>query len=86
MARVGSDEVVVDGVTGVLVRNGPPAELGAALASLLADPGLRRRQGAAGRCRYLANSTRDRMALETTAVYERLLQASAGPALTGSRT
>jgi glycosyltransferase involved in cell wall biosynthesis len=82
---VGSDEVVVDGVTGALVRYGRPAELGAALATLLADPGLRRRQGAAGRCRYLANFTRDRMALETAAVYEGLLQASARPALSGSQ-
>jgi glycosyltransferase involved in cell wall biosynthesis len=81
---VGSEEVVVDGVTGALVPFGRPTELGAALAALIADPRLRRRQGAAGRCRYLAGFTRDRMAADTAAVYEGLLRASAQPALTGS--
>ncbi|SFT96818.1 Glycosyltransferase involved in cell wall bisynthesis [Geodermatophilus amargosae] len=81
---VGSEEVVVDGVTGALVPFGRPAELGAALAELLADPALRRRQGAAARRRYLAGFTRDRMAQETAAVYAELLQTAAQPALTGS--
>jgi glycosyltransferase involved in cell wall biosynthesis len=71
---IGSEEVVVDGVTGALVRPGDPAALGAALGRLLADPGLRRRQGAAGRCRYLAGFTRARMAADTTAVYESTLR------------
>ncbi|MBM7808230.1 glycosyltransferase involved in cell wall biosynthesis [Geodermatophilus bullaregiensis] len=83
---VGSEEVVVDGVTGALVPFGRPAELGAALAALIADPGLRRRQGAAGRRRYLAGFTRDRMAADTAAVYDGLLRASTQPALTGSRS
>ncbi len=83
---VGNEEVVVDGVTGALVPFGRPAELGAALATVLTDPGLRRRQGAAGRRRYLAGFTGDRMASETAAVYEGLLRAAARPALTGSRT
>lgn len=83
---VGSDEVVVDGVTGALVPFGRPAELGARLAELLADPGLRRRQGAAGRCRYMAGFSHDRMVTETAAVYERLLGAAARPALSGTRT
>ncbi len=83
---VGSSEVVVDGGTGALVRFGRPSELGAALAELLADPELRRRQGAAGRRRYLARFTRDRMAQETAAVYEELLQAAVRPVLTGSRS
>jgi glycosyltransferase involved in cell wall biosynthesis len=83
---VGSEEVVVDGVTGALVPFGRPAALGAALAELLADPALRRRQGAAARRRYLAGFTRDRMAAETAAVYAGLLQPTATPALTGSWT
>ena len=83
---VGSDEVVMDGVTGALVPFGRPAELGAALRALLADPELRRQQGAAGRCRYLAGFTRDRMAADTAAVYEDLLWAPARPALVGIRT
>jgi glycosyltransferase involved in cell wall biosynthesis len=83
---VGSEEVVVDGVTGALVPFGRPAELGAALAALLADPLLRRRQGTAARRRYSACFTRDRMARETAAVYEELAQTVARPALTGSAT
>ena len=81
----GNEEVVVDGVTGALVRFGRPAELGTALATLLADAGLRRRQGAAGRCRYLANVTRDRMAMDTAAVYDALLRSADRRATVGSR-
>ena len=45
----GVPEAVVDGVTGILVPPGDRSALTAALARLLADPGLRRRLGAAGR-------------------------------------
>src|SRR3546814_16396967 len=41
-------ELVADGVTGVLVPTANPAALAAALARLLAEPGERRRLGAAG--------------------------------------
>ncbi|WP_100498373.1 glycosyltransferase family 4 protein [Geodermatophilus chilensis] len=71
---IGTEEVVADGVTGALVRPGDPAALGAALERLLADPALRRRQGAAGRRRYLACFTRERMAGDTAAVYESVLR------------
>jgi glycosyltransferase involved in cell wall biosynthesis len=67
---IGTEEVVEDGVTGALVRPGDPADLEAALARSLADPALRRRQGDAGRRRYLACFTRERMARDTAAVYE----------------
>ena len=70
---IGTAEVVDDGVTGALVRPGDPAALGAAVARLLADPGLRRRQGAAGRRRYEARFTRERMAERTAEVYESVL-------------
>nr|WP_275585857.1 glycosyltransferase family 4 protein [Geodermatophilus sabuli] len=73
----GTEEVVADGVTGALVRYGDPAALCAALARLLGDPSLGRRQGAAGRARYLARSTRERMARETAAVYESVLASAA---------
>jgi glycosyltransferase involved in cell wall biosynthesis len=66
---IGSEEVVEDGVTGALVRPADPAALGHALARMLADPDLRRRQGAAGRRWYLAGFTRERMARDTAAVY-----------------
>ena len=71
---IGSEEVVDDGVTGALVRPADPAALAAALGRLLADPDLRRRQGAAGRRRYLACFTRERMARDTAAVYEAALR------------
>lgn len=70
---IGSSEAVDDGVTGMLVRPADPAALGAALARLLADPTLRRRQGTAGRRRFQERFTRSRMAARTTAVYESVL-------------
>jgi glycosyltransferase involved in cell wall biosynthesis len=70
---IGSTEVVDDGVTGALVRPGDAAALATAAARLLADPVLARRQGAAGRRRYEERFTRDRMAAETTAVYDSVL-------------
>jgi glycosyltransferase involved in cell wall biosynthesis len=49
-SRVGGvPELVVDGETGLLVPPGDPAAMAAALGRLLADAGLRRRLGAAGR-------------------------------------
>jgi glycosyltransferase involved in cell wall biosynthesis len=71
---IGSEEVVEDGVTGALVRPADPTALGEALGRLLADPDLRRRQGAAGRRRYLAGFTRERMARDTAALYEAALR------------
>jgi glycosyltransferase involved in cell wall biosynthesis len=67
---IGSEEVVVDGVTGALVPRGAPAALAGAIADLLADPELRRRQGLAGRRHQQAHFTRERMAADTLAVYE----------------
>jgi glycosyltransferase involved in cell wall biosynthesis len=72
---VGTEEVVVDGVTGALVRRDDPAALAAAIGALLADPERRRAQGAAGRRRYRSCFTRERMAADTAAVYEDALRA-----------
>ena len=47
----GLKEVVVDGVTGLLVEPGNAAELAEAICRLAADPGLRRRLGAGARAR-----------------------------------
>ncbi len=69
----GSAEVVVDRGTGFLVPRGEPAALAAAIGELLADSGLRRRHGAAGRARYLERYTSARMAAETLAVYDEVL-------------
>lgn len=45
----GAPETVVEGTTGTVVEGRRPAEVARAIERLLADPGLRRRQGAAGR-------------------------------------
>ena len=51
----GVRELVAEGESGLLVRNGKPDELGAALAFLIADPSLRLQFGAAGRARAEAH-------------------------------
>lgn len=76
---IGSEEVVVDGQTGLLVRPRDPAALSAAVGRLLADPALRRGYGSAGRRRYRERFTSARMATQTAAVYEQVLQQAAAP-------
>ncbi len=66
---IGTAEVVVDGVTGLLVRPRDSPALGAALTRLLVDPGLRNRLGDAGRQRYLQHFTSAHMARRTSEVY-----------------
>jgi len=82
---IGSSEVVVDGVTGLLVPAGDAPALGAALAQLLADPALRTRLGRAGRHRYLDQFTRQRMAEQTRAVYAAVLESVAAAPAGGTR-
>ena len=71
---IGSEEVVADGQTGLLVPPQDPAALGRALTMLLADVELRERYGEAGRQRYREHFTSHRMAEQTTAVYEQVLR------------
>jgi glycosyltransferase involved in cell wall biosynthesis len=74
-SRVGAlEDVVTDGVTGLLCPPGEPLALAAALERLADDPGLRARLGAAARERVLAEHTWDRVVARTLA-----LAASAGP-------
>jgi glycosyltransferase involved in cell wall biosynthesis len=73
----GCTEVVVDGVTGLLVPPEDPPALAAAIARLLADPALGRRMARAGRLRYLESFTSASMAARTAAVYERELARAA---------
>lgn len=65
----GIPEVVVDGVTGLLVPPGDAAALRSAVERLLADPVLRRRMGREGRRRVAAQCARDRVAEATLQVY-----------------
>jgi len=72
---IGTDEVLADGTTGLLVPPEDPPALAQALHRVLSDPSLGARYGRAGRARYLAHFTSQRMAAETKAVYERALRA-----------
>ncbi len=77
-SRVGGlQEVVADGVTGLLVAPGDPAALAAALARILDNPELGRRMGRAGRARAEAMFSRLAMVSQMEALYRRLLGARA---------
>jgi glycosyltransferase involved in cell wall biosynthesis len=68
----GCREVVEDGVTGRLVPVRDPAALGSAIAGLVGDADLRRRMGAAGRRKALAEFDQQRVIDRTLDVYSRL--------------
>lgn len=74
----GTGEAVRDGETGYLLARGDVAGWRARLAALLDAPGERARLGAAGRARYAAHFTLERMAEETAAVYAAALKARTG--------
>jgi glycosyltransferase involved in cell wall biosynthesis len=71
-AAGGIPEAVEDGVNGRVVPVRDPAALAAALVELLEDPARRASLGRAGRERFLARFTADRMVEETLAVYREL--------------
>ena len=66
----GVAEAVADGQTGFLVERGDVSALRTRLHSLLHDPALRRKMGAAGRQRYEAAFTLEHMLRKTLAVYQ----------------
>lgn len=69
---IGSDSAEIPhvlGEAGLLVPEGQPDALRAALARLLADAELRQELGRRGRARVLANYTNERIAEETVRVY-----------------
>lgn len=74
----GTAEAVIDGVTGVLVPSGEPAELAPALASLLRDSDRGRALGLAGRLRVEERFTVMQMQEAYLKLYERLLAGRAG--------
>ena len=71
----GTIDVVTDGATGLLTAPESVEQLTAALHTLLADPGLRQRMGAAGRRRVEAEFSLAATVAATTALYESLLAA-----------
>jgi len=68
----GNGEVVVDGVTGLLVPPGDPAALADALGALLGDPARARALGEAARARYLEEFTHARMVERYEALLDEL--------------
>jgi glycosyltransferase involved in cell wall biosynthesis len=69
----GTSEVIVDRVTGRLVEPGDAAGLAEAVIEAVSSPGRARQWGAAGRHRVEREFTAARMARETAALYEELL-------------
>ena len=70
----GNPEVVVDGVTGLLVPPSDPDALAEAIVRLLRDPALRRRMGRAGRRRVEEHFNIEETVRRTEEVYTTLLQ------------
>ena len=75
-AAGGITELVVDGETGLLVAPGDAEALGAALARVIAEPGMAARLGAAALARAPRFSIENTVA-RTLAVYERVMSAPA---------
>ncbi len=71
----GNPEVVVDGKTGLLVPPKNPKALARAILRLLANPGLARSLGEAGRVRVESEFTLEKMVARMEALYDRLLAA-----------
>jgi glycosyltransferase involved in cell wall biosynthesis len=69
----GNREVVLPGETGLLVRVRDPAALAAAMRTVLTNPALARRFGAAGQARVAATFAIDRTVRAYEAIYEELL-------------
>jgi glycosyltransferase involved in cell wall biosynthesis len=71
----GTPEVVVDGVTGLLVPPHDPDALAKGIACLLRDLDLRRKMGRAGRERVKRRFAMKQMVRQTQTLYEHLLRA-----------
>ena len=69
----GTLEVVVDGVTGLLVPPGDPDALAQSITRLLCEPDLRHKMGQAGRERVVNHFSVERTVEQNTRLYEHLL-------------
>jgi glycosyltransferase involved in cell wall biosynthesis len=65
-------EVVVEGLTGLLVEPRDDGAMAAAIVRLLRDRALRREMGTAGEARVHEQFSSERMVQETLAVYQRV--------------
>lgn len=74
----GTPEVVVDGVTGLLVPPRDPAALAQAIATVLRDADVRRRMGEAGRERVERCFSLEEMVRRTEDLYEELIREKIG--------
>lgn len=70
----GTDEAVVDGVTGILVPPADPAALSAAIRRILDDPGAAAHLGAAGRQRVVSSFSTRRMVGAIEEVYREVFR------------
>ena len=75
-SRLGSlADLVEDGVTGLVVAPGDPADLARAVARILDDPQAARRMGDAARAAYLRDWTEDSTTTALLAIYDKALAA-----------
>lgn len=66
-------EAIVDNVTGLVLSQGRPGELAAALRELVAQSFRCESMGSAGRCRALSRFTWDRVALDALNIYRQIV-------------
>ncbi|MGN6167549.1 MAG: glycosyltransferase [Solirubrobacteraceae bacterium] len=74
----GTDELINDGVTGLLVRPGDHSALVQALARLVSDPELRRTLGRRAQKRAVSEFEAEAMARRVMRVYDKLLEGGEG--------
>lgn len=82
----GVNEVVVDRETGLLVSPADPPALASAIRTVLSDPILAERLGAAGKSRVHREFSAERMVERTTDIYEEILARSGGFTAASHRT
>jgi glycogen(starch) synthase len=74
-ARVGGmEEVVMDGITGLLAEPGDAESLRQALAALICDRALRESFGRAGRARFVSHFTRQKFGALSVAFYRQVIE------------